>query len=126
QAARTEEGIEQLAIGDGGIGSQAAGLVTALVREFLAENFFPENLALLAADGQQQELMAMGDGHIVVRSRRVIVDGLLRLAARDRHGEKNAITKDNWTGMAFARKRDSPTNILLLAPVDGRFGVRRD
>ena len=126
KAARTEEGVKPLAVGDGRIGSEAAGLVTALVRPLFAQDFLPQNSSVPAADGEHDELMAMRDRHAVVNAGRIVIDRLLRLADGHCGQDVNRIAEDDGRGMAFARQRNFPADIVGLAPVDGRIGVRRD
>ena|SRR5438270_12800599 len=96
KTARTEKDIDPLAIGHWRVGGQAAGLVPALVRELLAQVLHPKDLAGSPAHGEEHELMPMRHRHIVVGSRGVVIDRLLRVPYRDGRGNEDSISKDNW------------------------------
>ena len=54
EAARTEECVKAFAVGDGRVGSQAAGGVSTFVRELFAQDFLPEHLSVPAAEGKDK------------------------------------------------------------------------
>src|SRR2546422_9841884 len=99
ESARTEEGVKTLAVGDGRIGRQASGFVTALVQELLAHNFLPENLPVTAADGEDDELVTVGNRHVVVCTGGVVIDRLLCVADGHGSGEGDPGTGDGGRGM---------------------------
>ena len=72
--------VESLPVGDGRIGSEAAGDMATLVRPFFAQALHPRDASIPAVDGQSDKLMAVSDGHAVVNAGGVVKDGLLRLS----------------------------------------------
>jgi hypothetical protein len=63
----------------------------------------PEDLAVAAADGQDDELVVMGQRQVVMGAgtgRQARPHGF---AIRDRRGEENAIAPNDRRGMSFAR-----------------------
>ena len=124
--ARTEEGINELTIGDRRVRGRTARVVPAFVRPFLAQDFFPEHPPVGPAQGQRQILVGARHRDAVMHARRGVVHRpLLRSDRRGRH-HINAVPENNGRGMAPAGQRDFPTHVLLLAPLHGRGGVRRD
>src|ERR1043166_2567063 len=132
EAAGAVAGVDVLAIGHRRVGSQAAGLVTTLMRKFGANHFFPKLVTITTANRHKGEFMVMGYAHIVVRPRRVVINRFGRLANRGGHREKDLVAKNDRCGMAFAGQRYFPADVLFLAPLrseehtselQSRFGI---
>ena len=126
KAARAEESEEMLAVGHRGVRRQAPGIVSAFVRKFLAQGPLPNNLAVGAVYGENDELVALRGRHVIVRAGRVSGYGVHGIPERDRSADIDAIAPDDRRGMPHARQRELPTNILGLAPFRWRVRIRRD
>src|SRR5258708_9520285 len=94
EAARTEESVKLFTVGDGRIGSKAAGYVTTLVRPLFAQGFRPQYTPVATADGEREKLVAMSDRHAVVNARGIVVDRLLRVAPRHNGPDVNRIAEN--------------------------------
>ena len=82
EATGTEEGVEPFTIRQRRIRSEAAGLVTALVRPLFPQHFQPGDTPIATADRKRKKLVAMSDRHAVVNPRGIVIDRLLRVAHR--------------------------------------------
>src|SRR5262249_21690839 len=79
----------------------------------------------LSAHGQHCKLVAASPVEIIV-SARANESRLDRIAVGNRRGQENAVTPDDWCGMALARQCGLPANVLGLAPFNRRLSVGRD
>src|SRR4051812_11324681 len=90
---RPEKGVEALAVGDRGIGGETPGLMTALMREFVPNDLFPQNLSIAARQRKDRELVPVGHGQVVVGARSIVIDRVLSIPHRHRSRDENGFAK---------------------------------
>jgi hypothetical protein len=100
--------------------------MSSLVRKLLSHGPFPEDLPIPAINGNDHELVAVRYGNFVMRARSAAVPGFRSFTVRHGRGDEDAITPDDWRRMPLARQRDSPADVLALAPFYWWSGVGRD
>ena len=125
EPARAEEREQQGAVGDRRGRGQAAGHMPGFVRQLLVHRLLPENLAVAAADGQDHELVVMGQGQVVMGARAVRKTRPHGRAIGDGRGEEDAVPPNDRRGMPLARQSRFPADVLALAPHDRRLSVGR-
>ena len=95
------------------------------MRQLLVDGLLPENLPVVPIDREDYELVPMRHRHAIVSPRSPAVPRRQLLTIRHRRCHEDAIPPNNRRRMPFAWQSHLPANILRLAPLDGRVGVRR-
>ena len=115
---RAEERKEMLAIGDRRGGSQAASVVSPLVRQCGFQRLLPDDAPAFPIHGENDELMALSHRQVVMRARSTAVSRLELFANRDGTGEKHSVTPNNRRGVPQTWQVRFPAHISRLAPLD--------
>src|SRR6516162_5660106 len=120
EAIGAEIGEDMLAVGDGRGRGEAGGDVARLVGNLLVNGLLPEDLARLAAHGEDDELMVESRGEVVMRAgaNELGFDGF---AEGDRRGEEDVVAPDDRRRMPLAGNRGLPADVLRFAPLSRRL-----
>jgi len=129
QAARTEERVHTRAVGDGGVGREAAvNPVIAFVRHGGRSRPLPVRLSGLTIDRHDHE--AVFDAGTGSPAWSATALGCLDLSGRNRRRHEDAIAGDDWARKPASRDLDLPPDVRLVIPLQrcvsgGHAGVRR-
>ncbi len=123
---RSEECKQMLAIGNGRVGRQAGGEMTAFVRKLSVQDLLPQNLAVSAANGEHHELVSMRHRSAVVCAFGLAVTGWECFSEGCRRSQENPVLPDDGRRVAQAGQRRLPTDVLFFAPLERRISVGCD
>ena len=120
QPVGSEEGIDALAVGDGGRGGITARVVAALVRKAVADSLLPDGPARVAVKGGHHESCLTHLEDIVVGPGAQARGRVDRFAMRDGGGEIDAVLPHDGRGMSRAGDGDFPPDVVVFAPLSRR------
>lgn len=90
--------------------------MAAFVREFFADDGFPQVAAIGAGERHDEVLMTMGDRDAVVNAGGGIVNWLLRCTGGGGGEDVDGVAQDNRRGMAFAGQGHFPADVFSFTP----------
>lgn len=116
-AARAEEGEDELAVAGRGIGGEAAvAAMIAFMRSGRAGGFFPDNFAGLAVDAKEEELVfASGAGSATGSAAAAGLGWGRGFGGGDGRGEEDPVANDDGGGVATSGDGGFPMDVFGVA-----------